>query len=121
MIPSFWKFNNKSLGSSCCPRMGGLGQGQHLFHAAHFAKQNTNPVGAKREGAAEGVWGIAAAPERESNRGQPRRPARSEQSNTKSFLFPFRRKNRRALHQEKRRKLFCGAVRVSRTEAGRLP
>ena len=59
----------------------------------------------------KGGWGNSAAPERNQTEASPRRPARSEQSNTKKFSFPFRRKNRRA-HIRKREENFlwgqCG-------------
>ncbi len=49
--------------SVVCAREGGANTTQH-FLAAHFAKQNINSVGAKREGAAEGgCGGNSAAPE----------------------------------------------------------
>ncbi len=41
------------------------------------------------------------------NRGQARRPARSEQNPAKKFSFPFRRKNRVRAKSETQRKLFC--------------
>ena len=42
--------------------------------AAHFALQNTNPIGAKSEGAAEGgCGGNSAAPERRSPAALPER------------------------------------------------
>src|SRR3989344_2630338 len=51
-------------------------------------------------------------PSRPSERQRPSPPpCSSEQSNTKKFSFPFRRKNRARANREKQRKLFCGACR----------
>jgi len=52
------------------------------------------------------------------NRGQARRPARSEQNPAKKFSFPFRRKNPARANQEKRRKLFCWVASVSERRRG---
>ncbi len=89
MIPSFWKFNNKSLGSSfSLPAHGWVGARTTSFHAAHFAKQNTNPVGAKREGAAEGgCGGNSAAPERNQTEASPAALLVPSRATQKSFLF----------------------------------
>ena len=64
------------------------------------------------------MWGEFRRTRANTNRGQPRRPARSEQNTTKKFSFPFRRKNRARAHQEKRRKLFCGVASVSSRRRG---
>ena len=53
------------------------------------------------------------------NRGQARRPARSEQNPAKKFSFPFRRKNPARANQEKRRKLFCWVASGSERRRGR--
>src|SRR3990172_9466367 len=45
-------------------------------------------------------------------------PCSSEQSNTKKFSFPFRRKNRARANREKQRKLFCGACRFPARRRG---
>ena len=52
------------------------------------------------------------------NRGQLRRPARSEQNPAKKFSFPFRRKNPARAKSEMQRKLFCWVASVSERRRG---
>src|SRR3990167_5996832 len=62
-----------------------------------------------------GVWGEFRLARTEA---KPRRPARSEQSNTKKFSFPFRRKNRARANRKKQRNLFCGGCRFPARRRG---
>jgi len=96
MIPNLIKIGKQILGSSLSlPAYGRAGQGQHLFLAAHFAKQNTLSKSAekkppKRGRGGRGVWGEV-----------PPRPSRSEapallvQSRPpkKSFVFLLEEKS----------------------------
>jgi len=62
----FLSFSQTKLGSSLSlPAHGWVGaRATSFFPAAHFAEQNTNPVGAKSDGAAEGgCGGNSASPE----------------------------------------------------------
>src|SRR3989344_6446929 len=62
----------------------------------------------REDGSAGGGWGEECRAVRaNTERGQARRPARSEQNPAKKFSFHFRRKNPARAKQEKRRKLFC--------------
>src|SRR3989338_559970 len=99
-------------------------QGSSLIFSAQggWGKEK-NTVAAKNsvrpsKGMAEGVvWGEFRH-SLAKNRGQPRRPARSEQNPAKKFSFPFRRKNRARANQKMRRKLFCGVASVSERRRG---
>src|SRR3989344_4878584 len=73
------------------------------------------------EGVAEGGgWGEEFR-HRPSERQRPSPPpCSSEQSNTKKFSFPFRRKSRARANREKQRKLFCGACRFPARRRGGL-
>jgi len=88
----------QSKGSSCNLPAQWAGGARARNLAAHFALQNTNSVGAKSEGAAEGgVGGNSAAPEPEvrqrPDKLRSRRLLGQSRSQQKSFLFllPARR------------------------------
>ena len=87
--------------------------------AAHFALQNTNPVGAKSEGAAEGgCGGNSAAPEPEA---KPRRlPEALRAETSKNIFFSLIEKNWgwRA-KSENAKKMFLLGTRALRAAAGR--
>ena len=111
------------LGSSLSlPAHGWVGaRATSLFPAAHFAKQNTNPVGVQSEGEAEGGCGGIRQLANRFARAESEAPAAllvQSRTQQKSFLFPFTcppkprrrrgRKNRARANQKMRRKLFCG-------------
>ena len=76
----------------------------HLCTLPNFASliEYKNPVDSL-------ILGVGGIPPRPSRSKAPP-PCSSEQSNTKKFSFPFRRKNRARANQEMRRKLFCGTA-----------
>ena len=79
------------------------------FLAAHFAKQNTNSVGAKREGAAEGgCGGNSAAPERNQTEASPAALLVQSRTPQKSFLFLLEEKIRRAQIRKSEENFFVG-------------
>jgi len=102
-------FSKQILGSSISlPAHGRVGARATSFLAAHFAKQNTNSVGAKREGAAEGgCGGNSAAPERKIEASPAACSVRSR-SQQKSFLFLLEEKIRRAQIRKSRENFFAG-------------
>ena len=79
--------------------MGGVGQGKEISR-----RQKSRP--AKRGCGGRGVWGEFRRTRANTKRGQPRRPARSEQNPAKKLSFPFRRKNPARAKSEMQRKLF---------------
>jgi len=76
----------------------------HYQTNSYSRRQKSRP--SPQEHGGRGVWGefrrVLA-----KNRGQSRRPARSEQNPAKKFSFPFRRKNPARAKSEMQRKLFC--------------
>ena len=75
-------------GSSLLPAHGRVGARATSFLTAHFAKQNTNSVGVKSEGAAEGgCGGNSAAPERNQTEASPAALLVQSRATQKSFLF----------------------------------
>jgi len=104
----FLGFNQSKGSALSLPAHGKGGARATSFLAAHFAKQNTNSVGAKREGAAEGgCGGNSAAPERKIEASPAACSVRSR-SQQKSFLFLLEEKNRRAQNQKRRENFFAG-------------
>ena len=73
----------------------------------------------REDGSAGGGWGEACRAVRaNTERGQSRRPARSEQNPAKKFSFHFRRKNPARANQEKRRMFDLAASVSERRRAG---
>ena len=106
----FLSFSQTKLGSSLSlPAHGWVGaRATSFFPAAHFAEQNTNPVGAKSDGAAEGgCGGNSASPEPKRSPAVLLVQSRTQQ---KSFLFLLEEKIGRAQNIKLRRKLFCGTA-----------
>ena len=105
----FSEFYQSKGSSMSLPAHGWVGARATSFLAAHFALQNTNSVGAKRKGAAEGgCGGNSAAPERNQTEASPADYSVRSRSQQKSFLFLLEEKIRRAQNQKCRENFFAG-------------
>ena len=79
------------------------------FLAAHFAKQNTNSVGAKSEGGAEGgCGGNSAAPERNQTEASPAALLVQSRTPKKSFVFLLEEKIGRAQIKNRKQNFSLG-------------
>src|SRR3989338_1370702 len=79
-------------------------------------RQKSRP--SPQEHGGRGVWGGEFRRVLAKNRGQSRRPARSEQNTKEKFCFPFRRKNPARANPKMRTKLFFGVASVSERRRG---
>ncbi|KKU33715.1 MAG: hypothetical protein UX48_C0045G0006 [Candidatus Azambacteria bacterium GW2011_GWB1_46_27] len=108
MVSKIKSFVN-TKGSSSLPAHWEGGARATSFLAAHFAKQNTNSVGAKSEGAAEGgCGGNSAAPERNKTEASPAALLVQNRTPQKSFLFLLEEKIRRAQIRKSEENFFVG-------------
>src|SRR3989344_8564585 len=108
MVSKIKSFVN-TKGSSSLPAHWEGGARATSFLAAHFAKQNTNSVGTKSEGAAEGGrGGNSAAPERNQTEASPAALLVQSRTPQKRFLFLLEEKIRRAQNQNCRENFFAG-------------
>src|SRR3989344_266129 len=107
MVSKIKSFVN-TKGSSSLPAHWEGGTRATSFLAAHFAKQNTNSVGAKSEGAAEGGCGGNSAVFLQKIEAKPAALLVQSRTQQKSFLFLLEEKIRRAQIRKSEENFFAG-------------